>query len=222
MILNISYKFIAFSIITAIIFIFFPQLDIMTSGLFFKEGHFFARNYLPFELIYDYAPSMTGIFFLAVLILFVYMQFKKRDQMLGLKKKAYLYLILAMLLGPLLVVNGLLKEFSGRARPRHIVEFSGDKTFTPAFIISDQCKRNCSFVSGHASAGFYFVALSLLFTGRRRKILFWSAVAAGGVIGLVRIIQGGHFLSDVTFSYVFVYLTSLLLHYRMFKNDKAL
>lgn len=193
----------------------------MTSALFFKDGQFFARNYLLFDLVYKYAPSLTGIFFLAVISLYGYMQYKKRDKILGLKKKAYLYLILAMLLGPLLVVNGLMKEFSGRARPRHVVEFAGNKTFTPAFIISDQCKKNCSFVSGHASAGFYFVALSLLFTGNRRRIIFWSAVAAGGFIGLVRIIQGGHFLSDVIFSFVFVYLTSLLLHYGMFKNDQT-
>ena len=50
---------------------------------------------------------------------------------MGMSKKACLYLILAMLLGPLLAVNGILKEFSGRARPRHVVEFSGHKTFTP-------------------------------------------------------------------------------------------
>ena len=126
-----------------------------------------------------------------------------------------------MLLGPLLVVNGIMKEFSGRARPRHVVEFAGDKKFTPAFFISDQCKKNCSFVSGHSSAGFYFVSLALLYAGKRRKIIFWSAVTAGGIIGAVRIIQGGHFLSDVIFSFVFVYLTSLLLHYGMFKNNET-
>ena len=190
----------------------------MTSGLFFSDGQFYLKRVLPFKLIYKYAPPLTGIFFIAVIAIYAYMQFKKLDEIMGLKKKAYLYLITAMLLGPLLVVNGLMKEFSGRARPRHVVEFSGDKTFTPAFVFTDQCKSNCSFVSGHASAGFYFVALSLLFTGKRRRIIFWSAFAGGGVIGLVRIIQGGHFLSDVIFSFVFVYLTSLLLHYGMFKN----
>ena len=202
-------------------FILFPQLDLMTSALFFSDGRFYAKSYPLFKLIYKYAPSMTGIIVLAIIGIYAYMQFKKRDEILGLKKKAYLYLIMAMLLGPLLVVNGIMKEFSGRARPRHIVEFSGSKTFTPAFVISDQCKKNCSFVSGHASAGFYFVALALLYRGKRRRVIFWSAVAAGGIIGMVRIIQGGHFLSDVIFSFAFVYLTSLLLHYGMFRNDKA-
>ncbi len=117
-----------------------------------------------------------------------------------------------------MVVNGVMKEFSGRARPRDVTEFGGSKNFTPAFAVANECGSNCSFVSGHASAGFYFVSLALIFEGRRRRVIFWSSVAAGGVIGLVRIMQGGHFLSDVVFSFVFVYLASLLLHHFMFMD----
>ena len=124
-----------------------------------------------------------------------------------------------MIIGPVLIVNGILKETSGRARPRHVTEFGGTKQFTPAFVFTDQCDKNCSFVCGHASAGFYFVSLALLFKGRKKKIIFWSAVTAGGIIGLIRIMMGGHFLSDVIFSFVFVYLSSLLLYFRMFNKE---
>ena len=54
----------------------------------------------------------------------------------------------------------------GAARGRsQIAEFGGDKRFTPAFVPSDQCARNCSFPAGDPAVGFYFVAAGL--PGRR-------------------------------------------------------
>ncbi|MDT8318596.1 MAG: phosphatase PAP2 family protein [bacterium] len=219
MILNISYKFIIFSTLAALIFFIYPQIDIHVSSLFFSDGIFQAKNNPLVRFIYNAVPIAAAIFFIAVIGSYVYMIAKKRTVLFGYNKKHYTYLILAMIIGPVLLVNGLLKETSGRARPRHVAEFGGTKQFTPAFVFTDQCDKNCSFVCGHASAGFYFVSLALLFSGRKKRIIFWSAVSAGGIIGLIRIMMGGHFLSDVIFSFVFVYLSSLLLYFYMF--DKA-
>ena len=47
MILNISYTFIAFSIMSALVFFFFPQLDIFTTSFFYTGGEFYAKSYLP-------------------------------------------------------------------------------------------------------------------------------------------------------------------------------
>ena len=221
MILNISYKFILFSILTALLFFLYPQLDIDFSSLFFSDGIFQAKNNPLVRFIYKAVPVATGIFFIAVISSYIYMIAKKKAVLFGKSKKHYTYLILAMIIGPILVVNGILKETSGRARPRHVAEFGGTKQFTPAFVFTDQCDKNCSFVCGHASAGFYFVSLALLFKGRKKRIIFWSAIAAGGLIGLIRIMMGGHFLSDVIFSFAFVYLSSLLLYYYMFNNANA-
>ena len=219
MILNISYRFLIFAFVAALLFIIFPGIDLYFTSLFYEGGEFYLKDNLLAMLVYDYGPSVAGVFVLAVLLVYVYMLVKKKVDLFGIKKGCYLFLLLAMLVGPLITVNLIMKEVSGRARPRNVVQFGGERQFTPAFIISDQCSNNCSFVSGHASAGFYFVALSLIFKGRRRRIIFWSSVAAGGFIGLVRVVQGGHFFSDVVFSFVFVYLASLLLHYFMFKDE---
>ena len=218
MILNISYKFIIFFILSALLFLLYPRLDISFSSLFFSDGIFQAKNNLLVRFIYEAVPIATGIFFIAVIASYIYMKAKKMAVLFGYNKKQYTYLILAMIIGPILLVNGILKETSGRARPRQVIEFGGTKQFTPAFVFTDQCDKNCSFVCGHASAGFYFVSLALLFEGRKKRILFWSAVSAGGLIGLIRIIMGGHFLSDVIFSFAFVYLSSLLLYFYMFKK----
>ena len=75
-------------------------------------------------------------------------------------------------LGPGLVVNGILKEHWGRARPRDVTQFGGDRRFTPALVIADQCERNCSFSAGHPSAGFALAALAYASISRRRR---WAA-----------------------------------------------
>ncbi|MFI4988102.1 MAG: hypothetical protein ACHQF3_11740, partial [Alphaproteobacteria bacterium] len=84
----------------------------------------------------------------------------------GLERAAVVYLLAVFLLGPALLVNGVLKEDWGRARPAQIREFGGDKLYTPPLSIADQCRHNCSFVSGEASLGFAFVAFG--FAARTR------------------------------------------------------
>ena len=82
----------------------------------------------------------------------------------------------------------------GRARPRDIIEFNGDQQFTRAFEISDQCHKNCSFVSGHAGIGFFFLTFGFIM---RKKWAFIPGLALGILLSYTRIAQGGHFLSDV-------------------------
>ena len=63
---------------------------------------------------------------------------------------------------------------------------------------SDQCARNCSFPAGDPAIGFYLVSAALLAgsaPARRNGVI--AAIAAGAVLGVVRVAQGGHFLSDV-------------------------
>jgi dolichol-phosphate mannosyltransferase len=104
------------------------------------------------------------------------------------------------------------KENMGRARPRDIVEFGGTKTFTPPLVPSRECARNCSFISGEASSIYAaFFALALLIPQYRMGLLI-SGIAAGTLAGIVRIIQGAHFLSDVLFAGVFMAITVSLLH----------
>jgi lipid A 4'-phosphatase len=103
-----------------------------------------------------------------------------------------------------------LKDYGGRARPAKIVPFGGSARFSPALLPSDQCASNCSFVSGHASAGFFFVSLGFL--GGRAARLKWTLIglALGSIAGLGRISQGGHFLSDIVFAFCFTWFSAWL------------
>jgi membrane-associated PAP2 superfamily phosphatase len=115
-------------------------------------------------------------------------------------------LSLVMVLGTGVVVNAILKDNWGRPRPVDTQTFGGAGTFEPALLPSNQCDSNCSFVSGHAATGFTLLALGLLGApATRRRWLLWG-LAAGLTTGALRIAQGGHFLSDVLFSGLVIWL----------------
>ena len=212
-----------FWLITALfslLFLLFPEIDLQFTALFYQNGFYLEHH--PFnDVVYDWAPRVINLCVLLLLLSFLYCQFKKLNALFNIKKMVLLYLLSAILIGPGIFVNLILKEHVDRPRPRHIVEFGGDKQFIPALIVSDQCQSNCSFVSGHAAGGFALIALALLFQGWRRHLITVAAILTGGTIGLVRVMQGGHFLSDVIFAFLATYLTSRVLYYLFFERGKT-
>lgn len=118
----------------------------------------------------------------------------------GVNRRVMLLTFGTLVLGPLLAINGILKSFWGRARPMEIFEFGGFKTFSPAGIISNQCSLDCSFASGHTAMGFWALSLALLAPRRFRRQAVAAALTLGALLGIGRIAQGMHFLSDVLFA----------------------
>ena len=104
-----------------------------------------------------------------------------------------------------LLINAGVKEHWGRARPIQVSEFGGHKHFSLALVPADQCDHNCSFVSGHAASGFVLMAVGLMGSVATRRRWFWIGMAWGAVASLMRIAQGGHFLSDTLFAGVAIW-----------------
>ncbi|MEY4591570.1 MAG: hypothetical protein RIR18_465, partial [Pseudomonadota bacterium] len=115
------------------------------------------------------------------------------------------FLLAAAIIGPHLLVGIGLKENVGRARPANIVEFGGWQTFTPAFVVSDQCQKNCAFVSAHVASSAFLMAFGWLGAPVMRRRWLWAGAGFAAILGLARMAQGGHFLSDVVFAYFAVY-----------------
>ena len=196
----------------------FPQIDIAIAGLFYNpfDGFYLRENPLV-RLVFNGVPWITRsvVVGLALFLLAAWTIWRRRE-FFSRQRRAALYLLLVMIIGPGLLVNTLFKDQWGRARPSQVKEFGGSKQFTRAAIPADQCEKNCSFVSGHASVGFFFLAFA--FVWPRRRVLWIAAGTALGLgIGLVRIMQGGHFFSDVIFCGIVVYLTARVLHAVMFR-----
>ncbi|MEJ0062973.1 MAG: phosphatase PAP2 family protein [Alphaproteobacteria bacterium] len=124
--------------------------------------------------------------------------------------RAWLFLLLVLLIGPGLVANAVLKDHWGRARPAQVQEFGGGAIFTPYWQIADQCRDNCSFIAGDGAFGFVLPALGLVLA--RRRTWFWSGITAGIIMGGNRIVMGSHFMSDVVLAALLMLLTMLLLH----------
>jgi lipid A 4'-phosphatase len=205
-----------FSVVLAslVIFIIDPGLDLTVSALFYRpEVGFIYRDlawvrwsyslfaWLQFPILGLLAVGFIAGFF--------------NPQWL-VRRKALWFLLLSLLLGPGLAVNEGLKNHWGRARPVHITEFGGAALYSPPWKVSDQCQNNCSMSSGHAALGFFPMALAWVIRRQRR---FWltAGLISGGVVGLGRILQGGHFLSDVLVSAAVVWLVCAALARFMFK-----
>ncbi len=201
-------------------FVGFAGIDLWFTGLFWNgtEG-FFLRDAWWARVAYRIIPILTfsvvGIALVGLIINAV-----RRRPLGPLRSRVFLYLIAVVAIGPGLVVNVVFKDHWGRARPRDVVEFGGAKAFTPAFVISDQCPKNCSFVAGHPSMAFAMVALALVAARKRRAWLIALALTVGAVVGFGRIVQGGHFLSDVVFSAIFTVAVAVGL-YRLFRLDSG-
>ena len=198
-------------IICTILFI-FPGLDIQISEVFYngQSGFTYGQNKVLLSA-FHFVPLLTytaAIIYITVLLC----QFFFRRKV----SKIILYLILTMIIGPGLIVNSLLKENFGRARPRDIIEFGGNLSFEKALIVSNQCQTNCSFTSGHAAAAYYFTNLSFIVPRRRFARYFLPAMLYGTLVGIMRIAQGGHFASDIAFSCLIILLVNLLVKKLLF------
>jgi len=105
--------------------------------------------------------------------------------------------IAAYLIGPILIVNGWLKAYSGRPRPIDVSIFGGDMHFVAVGDFGGACASNCSFVSGEAAAaGWLLCLLPLLLRGRFRYLIAALMIDVSIAAPFLRVAMGAHFLSD--------------------------
>lgn len=192
---------------SALLFVGFPELDIAFTGLFYTpaDGFFLKKEPVVQAVWWVFAKIHAPV--LLALLIGLILVWRRPALRRRLPPRALAFMLLLLVLGPGLLVNEILKKEMHRARPDEVVEFGGWKVFSPALAPYGQCTHNCSFVSGHAAMGFYLIGLAWVL--RRRRWLV-AGIVLGGVVGLGRIVQGGHFLSDVVFAFWAVYLTALI------------
>lgn len=115
-------------------------------------------------------------------------------------RRACMLFILVVALGPGLLVNSALKPYWGRPRPRHLTMFGGTAVYRPWWQPGGPT-AGPSFPSGHAAIGYSLVASIVLLPRRYAPGLHWlalgGALSYGTLMGLARMLQGGHFASDV-------------------------
>lgn len=196
--------------VAAVLFLAVPEIDLAVSrAVFLGERRFLLTDTALAAAVNAATPWVVGLTVAGILGLGAAVVLARRA-ILGTDLRAALFLVLSFAVGPGLVVNALLKPYWGRARPNDLVEFGGTAQFTPALLPADQCPGNCSFVSGDAAVAFAYVAVALVLPARWRGPAIAAALALGGAIGGLRLLQGAHFLSDVVFAALFTLLPMML------------
>src|SRR6185295_19166141 len=216
--------FISIHVLLALLFIAAPGIDLWFSGLFFipGEGFFFdsasSKTFLPF-ISWTTAIFINGAIFLLVVN---WLRERRVAKHLLFDNRKIIFLLLTLALGPGLLVNGFLKSHWGRARPNKVSTFGGRLSFSPAYVIAHQCRHNCSFVSGDAAMGFYLLAFLVVARKRAQTVVVALAgVLVGSAIGLVRIAQGAHFLSDIIFAGFITVTVGWLLSILLLRDEET-
>lgn len=178
----------------------FPQLDHWAVRPFYQPGSGFpAELDATLQLIRDLV-IWPGYLLLGLMGVSLAHRLFRGRYLLGLDRRAIVYLTGVAAVGIGLIANALLKENWGRARPRQTIEYGGTAECTPPLLIADQCEANCSFVAGEGAYGFFWLALGFIASRRWQPWVFAGAVAVGTGVGVIRIAMGAHYLSDVYFA----------------------
>ena len=156
------------------------------------------------RVIYNMVPIITILMVVGLLALWLTKNnFHNPHQI----KKFVIITTLSLVIGPGLIVNVGLKNHWGRPRPYQVLR--DNKIYKPFYMPSFNNHEDNSFPSGHAAIGF-FLGMPLIIL-KRKRIGFTVSIIGGSLIGMVRILQGGHYLSDVIFSGIVVISTTCFL-----------
>jgi len=179
------------------------DMDLRLSGYFYDPTaaqQWFLKTAVPWIWLYRYGEWPTwGLAIGAALVWGV--SLRRRSWVCY--RRACALIVLAIVLGPGLLVNGVLKPLWGRPRPAQADLFGGSRPYQPWWQ-PGHIGGGRSFPSGHAAMGYVLVFGTCLVPRRRsawlRGLVLGGALAYGSLLGATRIIQGGHFLSDVLWS----------------------
>ncbi|MBN1197034.1 MAG: phosphatase PAP2 family protein [Candidatus Aminicenantes bacterium] len=176
----------------------FFELDIAFQSMFFRRGWFLENNPVV-RFLYRWGTLPGLLLACAASLSLLWSRLKVRNQ---IWRRAAAALLLTFFLGPGLLINGISKKYTGRPRPREIAEFGGNWEYRHVFEFGVP-GRGHSFPAGHPSTGFLLFSLYYSFRYRnRRRARAWllAGCVYGGIMGMGRIVQGAHFLSDVIWS----------------------
>ena len=184
------------ALLTAVV----PSIDHAGARLFYcrqAEQAWCHKDEQPWNALYHYgnypgiAIGITGL----ALALYGFLRKHVRKRQIGI------FLVVSLVVGPGLAVNGILKPLWGRPRPRNTIPFNPDGKPYRAALNPDFDGGGKSFPSGHVSTAFYTGALAWCTSAPGINVpLLTASLAYGFLMGITRMAQGGHFFSDAVWA----------------------
>ena len=205
-------------VLTGVVFAVDPSLDLRVASFFydlvaqpevrpFNRAVETVRQIGPLVIVAAIVPAVV------TLVMKIFWPLRPTP----LSTPAALFLIMSLALGPGLLVNAVLKENWSRPRPGMVTQFGGDYTFMPWWDPRGGCDSNCSFVSGETSSAVWMAAPAMLAPTPWRYVALGVAGLYGTAFAVIRMLAGGHFLSDVIFAAVFTGLVIWAVHGFLFR-----
>lgn len=207
-------------ILMAVLTPFTPWLDLKFSSYFFDNKHFVTGALT--DSLFDYGVLPAQIVTLLAILLYLLSYVRGYWKFL---RKACLVIILTMAVGEGFIVHAVLKDHWGRPRPKQVEQFGGQQEFRPYYKPNffNQPEPSKSFVCGHCGMGFFFLVFTVLGLRYQNKWMIGCGLAAGiglgSVMGIARIAQGGHFLTDVLWSAYVIWLTAVVSDYLVYNQE---
>lgn len=197
-----------------LVFSIWPELDLQVSDAFRFGTNGFPLSHDPVLAVLRAAVWNGALVVVAVVAALAALRRVRRGSGPRVASCPMLQATGLFVLGPGVIVNGVLKTNWGRARPADVSDLGGEGVFTQAFHMVGSCSKNCSFVSGEAALA---MAVALVLWHLARRGAFAGPVLAAGLTAFVsaaammRVATGRHFLSDVVFACLFMAILARLM-----------
>lgn len=193
------------------LFLVFPGIDILVSDVFYDNArHKFyfkdSKLVLALNTVMGELPRIMLVLLLAATLLKRYVG----SGWLHHKPLKDVFLCLAIYaFSAGLLIDRIVKKCFLRPRPHHLSHYGGTEEFFGIFQGLSEGRYH-SFVSGHAAGWFGLVCLGLFFDRKHCGQWLYFSLITGLSAGLLRIMIGKHFLSDIIFAGLFVYTSGCL------------
>jgi lipid A 4'-phosphatase len=202
---------LAIAVVAGLAFGLYPELDLALVSPFYHPATGWIVGGRGWLLVRNAASGLIALIALPAAVALLGKTLWPRKTVLMPPRHALL-MLLTLALGPGLLANTILKDNWGRPRPIEVTEFGGPLKFLPWWDPRGPCPKNCSFVAGEPSGAFWTLAPAALTPPHWRALAYGAALIFGAVVGLVRAAGGGHFISDVVFAGVFMFLLIWVMH----------
>ena len=204
--------------VTAIVFAVAPRLDLNIAMYFhhYQASDAAQRINPVFAFLRDVNYKLVILAVVLPVIAFVIKLAWPKWPML-VRPRAAILMIVAMLVGPGLIVNGILKDQWARPRPGEVVEFGGPLAFMPWYKPGGECRSNCSFVSGESATAFWLLAPAAAVPPPWTVPAVVGAAVWATAVAFTRVFTTGHFFTDAVFAAALVSFVVWLLHGILFR-----
>jgi lipid A 4'-phosphatase len=189
---------LALSLVIALLFGIYPELDLKLAALFYDA----TSKSFPLKLNTLAAIARDGAMWIAwalaaPAIVALLAKLVRPNRPLLISGRAMVFLLVTLTLSAGVLTNLTFKSYWARPRPVVVTQFNGPDQFVPWWDPRGSCGRNCSFFSGEGATAFWTYAPAALAPPAWRPLAYAAATLFGVTTSVLRMAFGGHFFTDV-------------------------